>query len=117
MHVSLHHLQSLYTTPCPTVHDPQNYLSSTKTLLNETPYPESPFTHFLTGPSIINPTRSFFTIFNSFSLLQNSSRDLAYKPLPKAEFKDHYPLSLWLVQVNKLPELWDDVDPGLESEA
>ncbi|TGO24261.1 hypothetical protein BPAE_0107g00080 [Botrytis paeoniae] len=101
---------------CPTVHDPKNHFSSSKTLFNETPYSESRFAHFLASPPSINPTPSFFPIFNSSSLLPNFSHDPAYKPLPKGEFEDRSSLFLWLVQENKLPEMWKGVDQGLESE-
>ncbi|TGO86816.1 hypothetical protein BPOR_0274g00070 [Botrytis porri] len=101
---------------CPTFHDPKNHFSNSKTLFNETPYPEPRFAYFLASPPSINPTPSFFLIFNPSSLLSNFSRDPAYKPLPKGEFEDRSSLFLWLVQENKLSELWKSVDQGLESE-
>lgn len=80
------------------------------------PYLESRLAHFLTSPPSINPTRSFFSIFNSSSLLPNFSRDPACEPLPECEFEDRSSLFLRLSQENKLPTLWKSVGQGLESE-
>ncbi|TGO10709.1 hypothetical protein BTUL_0127g00080 [Botrytis tulipae] len=84
-----------------------------KTLFNETPYLESRFAHFLTSPPRINPTPSFFPMFNSSSLLPNFSSDPTYEPLPDGEFEDRSSLFLWLVQENKLLTLWKGVDQDL----
>ncbi|THV54120.1 hypothetical protein BGAL_0034g00410 [Botrytis galanthina] len=98
------------------VHDPQNYFSSSKTLLKEMPYLESRFAHFLISPPGINPKPSFSPIFNSSSLLSNFSRDAAYKPLPECEFEERSSLFLWIVQENGLPTLCKSIDQGFGSE-
>ncbi|ESZ97254.1 hypothetical protein SBOR_2377 [Sclerotinia borealis F-4128] len=102
---------------CPTVHDPKKYFASNKTLLRETPYSELQFSLFLTSPPVIDPTPPFLPIFHPSSLLPDFSRDPAFQTLPEAELEDRSLVFLWLVQENKLPELWQGLDKGLESDA
>jgi hypothetical protein len=98
----------------PTCHDP--FYSSSK-VIGPTPYSKSHFERYFEGPVTAGSTPSGLPAFDVASLLPDYSRDPQWKLAPPGDIDDRSSLYYWLVQENKLPELWADVDPGWESSA
>ncbi|PQE22844.1 Endomembrane 70 protein [Rutstroemia sp. NJR-2017a BBW] len=98
----------------PTCHDP--FYSSNK-IIGPSPFSKSQFERYFEGPVTVGPTPLGLPIFDAASLLPNHSRDPKWIQAPPGDIDDRSSLYYWLVQENKLPEMWADVDPGWDSSA